>query len=60
MQFNYNKRISARVSTKKKILNFFLLVTALLVFLFLLSKFNFPSPKQEIKKNITNEIIKLK
>ena len=28
--------------------------------LFLLSKFNFPSPKLEIKKNINNEIIKLK
>jgi len=28
--------------------------------LFLLSKFNFPAPKQEIKIDITNEIIKLK
>tara|TARA_B110000967_G_scaffold20424_1_gene19042 strand:+ start:6125 stop:6229 length:105 start_codon:yes stop_codon:yes gene_type:complete len=33
---------------------------ALLLTLFLLSKFNFPVPTQEIKKNITNEIIKLK
>jgi hypothetical protein len=60
MQFNYNNRFSSRVSTKKKILNFFLYVLAFLLVLFLLSKFNFPAPKQEIKKNITNEIIKLK
>ena len=60
MQFNYNSRFSSRVSTKKKIRNFFLYVFAFLLVLFLLSKFNFPAPKQEIKKNITNEIIKLK
>ena len=60
MQLNYNNRFSSRVSTKKKILNFFLYVLAFLLVLFLLSKFNFPAPKQEIKKNITNEIIKLK
>jgi hypothetical protein len=60
MQFNYNSRLSSKVSTKKKIINFFLYVLAFLLVLFLLSKFNFPAPKQEIKKNITNEIIKLK
>ena len=60
MQFNNNNRFSSRVSTKKKIRNFFLYVFAFLLVLFLLSKFNFPAPKQEIKKNITNEIIKLK
>ena len=60
MQFNYNSRFTSRVSIKKKIFNFFLYVLAFLFVLFLLSKFNFPAPKQEIKKNITNEIIKLK
>ena len=60
MQFNYNSRFNSRVSTKKKIFNFFLYVLAFLLVLFLLSKFNFPAPKEEIKKNITNEIIKLK
>ena len=45
---------------KKKILNFFLYPLVILLVLFLLSKFNFPAPKKEIKKNITNEIIKLK
>jgi len=60
MQFNYNSPFTPKVSTKKKIIKFFLYVLALLMVLFLLSKFNFPAPKQEIKKNITNEIIKLK
>jgi len=60
MQFNYNSRFSKRVSTKRKIIHFFLYALAFLLVLFLLSKFNFPTPKQEIKKNITNEIIKLK
>ncbi|MDC0418646.1 hypothetical protein OAM15_03350 [Pelagibacteraceae bacterium] len=60
MQFNHNNRFSSRTSIKKKILNFFLLILALSLVLFLLSKLNFPAPKQEIKKDITNEIIKLK
>jgi len=60
MQFNYNTRLSSGASTKKKIFNFFLYILAFLLVLFLLSKFNFPAPKQEIKKNINNEIIKLK
>jgi len=60
MQFNYNRRFNTITTFKKKIINFFVLVFALFIVLFLLSKFNFPAPKQEIKKNITNEIIKLK
>jgi|TARA_B100000768_G_scaffold94289_1_gene88120 hypothetical protein len=60
MQFNHNNRFSSRTSIKKKIVNFFLLILALSLVLFLLSKLNFPAPKQEIKKDITNEIIKLK
>jgi len=60
MQFNYNSRFSSKVSTKRKIIIFFLYVLAFLLILFLLSKINFPAPNQEIKKNITNEIIKLK
>jgi hypothetical protein len=60
MQLNYHNRLSSKVSTKRKIINFFLYFLVLLFVLFLLSKLNFPTPKQEIKKNITNEIIKLK
>tara|TARA_B110000881_G_C18118447_1_gene290910 strand:+ start:66 stop:248 length:183 start_codon:yes stop_codon:yes gene_type:complete len=60
MQLNYNTRFSSRQSIKKKIRNFFLYILVLLLILFLLDKFNFPSPKQDIKRNINNEIIKLK
>ena len=60
MQFNYNNRFTAKTSIKKKLLNFFLIVLALFLVLFLLSKFSFPFPKQEVNKNITNEINKLK
>jgi predicted permease len=60
MQFNYNNRFAPKKSLTKKIINFLVIVLASFFALFLLSKFNFPSPKQEIKKNITNEIIKLK
>ena len=60
MQFNYNGRLTSKVSIKKKIITFFLYIFAFLLILFALSKFNFPAPKQDIKRNITNEIIKLK
>ena len=60
MQIKYNNHFTRRVSVKKKIIIFFLYILALLILLFLLSRFNFPAPNQEIKQNITNEIIKLK
>ena len=61
MQFNYNNNpISKRPPFKKKIINFFLFFLASLLVIFLLSKFNFPSPEKEVIKKITNEIIKLK
>ena len=60
MQFKYNNSFNTKKTYKKKILNLFLFVLALLFVLFFLSKFNFPAPEQEIKRNITNDIIKLK
>jgi small neutral amino acid transporter SnatA (MarC family) len=60
MQINYNNRLSEKTSIKRKIINFLIFIIITLLGLFILSKFNFPAPKQEIKKNITNEIIKLK
>ena len=60
MQFKYNNDFTTKRSAKKKIINFFLFILTMLFALFLLSKFDFPAPKQEIKKNITNEITKLK
>ena len=60
MQINYNNRFSEKTSIKRKIINFLIFIIITLLGLFILSKFNFPAPMQEIKKNITNEIIKLK
>ena len=60
MQINYNNRLSEKTSIKRKVINFLIFIIITLLGLFILSKFNFPAPKQEIKKNITNEIIKLK
>ncbi len=60
MQPNYGTRITARKSPRQKIVKFFVYVCLIALVLFLLDKFNFPSPKGDIKKNITNEIIKLK
>ena len=60
MQSNYKNSFNSRISRKRKMVNFFLYFLAFFLVLFVLSKFNFPAPKQEIKKNITNEIIKLK
>jgi len=60
MQLNYNNRLSSRQSIKKKLIKYFLYLLILMLVLFLVDKFNFPSPKQDIKKNIINEIIKLK
>jgi len=60
MQFNYNSLSTRKLSLKKKLVNILLFFLAALFFIFLLSKFNFPAPQKEIKKNITNEIIKLK
>ena len=60
MQFNYNNSFTTKTTFTKKLLNFFLIVVGLFSVLFLLSKFNFPFPKQEVNKNITNEINKLK
>ena len=60
MQFNNNNRFSTKTSFKKKLINFFLYAAALFLVLFLLNKINFPTPMKEIKKNINNEIIKLK
>jgi len=60
MQINYNRGFSSKTSFKRKIINFSFFFFLFLLILFILSKFNFPSPSQEIKKNINNEIIKLK
>ena len=44
----------------KSIIKIVILCLILIGVIFLLDKVNFPSPENQIKKDITNEIIKLK
>ena len=41
-------------------LKFFAILLLIVVAIFFIEKINFPHPKNDIKQNITNEIIKLK
>ena len=60
MQLKLNGLRSQRDNFKKKTLKMFVYSLVVLFCLFLIDKFDFPSPKKDIKKNINNEIIKLK
>ena len=60
MQIKFKKQESIGQSLVKKLIKI-LVVSSIIIFsIFLLSKINFPTPKDNIKKDITNEIIKLK
>ena len=60
MQLNITSQAAKRRSRNMTIVKFAIYVSIFFISLFLIDKVNFPSPKQEIKKNITNDIIKLK
>ena len=60
MQLKFNNRNSFSETLGAKVLKILILLLIFIVSLFLIEKVNFPSPKQNIKKDITNEIIKLK
>ena len=60
MQLNITSRAVKRRTRNIKIFKTIIYFLVFLLLLFLLERFHFPYPKQEIKKNITNEIIKLK
>ena len=60
MQLKFNNRNSFSETLGVRVLKILILVLIFIVSLFLIEKINFPSPKQNIKKDITNEIIKLK
>lgn len=60
MQLNITSQAAKRRSRNMTIIKFVIYVSIFFISLFLIDKVNFPSPKQEIKKNITNDIIKLK
>ena len=60
MQLKFNNRNSFSETLGVRVLKILILVLIFIVSLFLIEKINFPSPKQNIKKDITYEIIKLK
>ena len=60
MQLKFNKQSSLKESLLKKLVKILFIFVIMIMAIFLIDKINFPSPKDEIKKNITDEIIKLK
>ena len=60
MQLKFRKQEGIGQSVGKKLIKVLLIGLAFTFAVFLLNKINFPAPTKEIKKDITNEIIKLK
>tara|TARA_X000000368_G_scaffold267820_1_gene212175 strand:+ start:71 stop:253 length:183 start_codon:yes stop_codon:yes gene_type:complete len=60
MQLKFHNQSSIGQSIGRKLIKALLVCLFLVFVVFLLDKVNFPSPKKNIKKDITNEIIKLK
>ena len=60
MQHKFSKQSSLGESIAKKVIKVLLLCVEVTFVIFLLDKISFPSPEQNIKKDISNEIIKLK
>ena len=60
MQLKYNRSQSIGSSIFKILFKLVLFLVIIVVAIFLIEKINFPSPKQNYKIDITNEIKKLK
>ena len=60
MQLKYNRNQNIGSSIFKILLKIVLILILLIVAIFLIEKINFPSPKQNYKIDITDEINKLK
>ena len=60
MQIKFKRQQSIGQSLVKKLIKILVVCSIIIFSIFLLSKINFPFPKNNIKKDITNEIIKLK
>ena len=60
MQLKYNRKQNIGNSIFKFLVRLILILILLVVGIFLVEKINFPSPKQNFKIDITNEIKKLK
>ena len=60
MQLKYNRRPSLGSSIIRLIIKLLLVLLIFIVAIFLIEKINFPSPEQNYKIDITDEINKLK
>ena len=60
MQLKYNRQQSIGSSIAKILIKMILVVVILIVAIFLIEKINFPSPEQNYKIDVSNEINKLK
>jgi len=60
MQLKYNRQRSIGSSITRIIIKLFLVLLLLIVLIFLVEKINFPSPEENYKIDITDEIKKLK
>ena len=60
MQLKYNRQTSISSSIARILIKLILAIVFTIVVIFLIEKINFPSPKQNYKIDITDEIKKLK
>ncbi len=60
MQLKFKREESIGQSLGKKLIKIVIICLIITAGIFLLDRFNFPAPEEDIKKDITNEIIKLK
>jgi flagellar biogenesis protein FliO len=60
MQLKYNRQQSIGSSIGRILIKLVLLLIVILIVIFLVEKIDFPSPEQNYKIDITNEIKKLK
>jgi len=60
MQLKYNRQRSIGSSLGRILIKLVLFLVVTIVAIFLIEKINFPSPEQNYKIDITNEIKKLK
>ena len=60
MQLKYNRQRSIGSSLGSILIKLVLFLIVIIVAIFLIEKINFPSPEQNYKIDITNEIKKLK
>ena len=60
MQLKYNRQPSFGSTLLKTLIKLLIAIIVFVIAIFLIEKINFPSPKQDYKIDITDEIKKLK